>query len=609
MEQNFEKLIKIISKDYLDNKFMNYIKYIQFPKYKNLTENSKIEFEFPLTMLVGKNGTGKSSVLQAIYGCPQNKSTGDYWFSTDVDPIEDGRNKYFYGYQKDCETRIKEVIKKRQPSVKSPDYWETDALDVKVGMKKDNNMDNETRNNPVEKNVVYFDFRGELSAYDKYFHFYKSKPDRKVRMFKQKNKESKEYIKKQSKLLNRAFKGEKVAYFNHPENVLHDELEVIDMKNGREKLEAINFILGKNYIEIRRIYHRIYQSWGNSILLHTKNGLRYSEANAGSGENAIINMVCAIMDAKRDSLILLDEPEVSLHPSAQIKLKLFLLNMVMKKHHQVIISTHSMILIEKMPREAIKLFEVNDEGTTDIVNNVYYQEAFYNIKEEMDRKNLILCEDASAQTFIKKLLIHLKIDDYFSVEYRHGGAETLVTKHLPILALDEMYDKVFIILDGDKKPDKLVEYSEIPAGEIEDVECLEKYIRGLTSSNAIINALVDGGKNGAVESQKIDVYKKYLKYAETHLYYLPGNCIPEAIVLQLDGIDDIYGDRILKPIDNINAKRSVGNICQTIFSEDNCRNSTMVMLTKQWIEAGGKAKYYDEMCNMLKEIYNYCNCK
>lgn len=46
MEQNFEKLIKIISKDYLDNKFMNYIKYIQFPKYKNLTENSKIEFEF-----------------------------------------------------------------------------------------------------------------------------------------------------------------------------------------------------------------------------------------------------------------------------------------------------------------------------------------------------------------------------------------------------------------------------------------------------------------------------------------------------------------------------------------------------------------------------------
>lgn len=415
-------------------------------------------------------------------------------------------------------------------------------------------------------------------------------------------------MKKQSKLLNRALKGEKVAYFNHPENILHDDLEVIDMKNGREKIEAINFILGKEYIEIRRIYHRIYQSWGNSVLLQTKNGLQYSEANAGSGENAIINMVCAIMDAKRDSLILLDEPEVSLHPSAQIKLKIFLLNMTMKKHHQIIISTHSMMLIEEMPPKAIKLFEVNADGTTDIVNDVYYQEAFYNIKEKIDRKNLILCEDVSAQIFIQKILVALKKEDFFSVEYRHGGAETLVTKHLPILALDEMYDNVFIILDGDKRPDKLVKYSQISAGEIEDVESLEKYIRGLTSSNSTINALVDGGKNGAVDNQKKEVYQKYLKYAETHLYYLPGNCIPEAIVLQYEGIDEIYGSTIIKPVGNFNAKQSVEKICQAIFSENACMEPTMVMLTKMWIEAGsGKAKYYNEMCDMLKAIYNYCN--
>lgn len=608
MEENLDKLISRISDDYENDKYMNYIKYIQFPKYKNLTDGSRINFNFPLTMLVGKNGTGKSSVLQAIYGCPKGKSTGDYWFTTAVDPIEEGKNKYFYGYQNGSSTRIKEVIKKRQNSKKSPDYWESDALDVKVGMMPDNDMDNETRNEPVEKEVVYFDFRGELSAFDKYFHFYKSKTDHKVRKFEQKNKDSKTYVKRQSSFLNRAFKGEKVAYNNYPENILHDDMEIIDMTNGREKLNAINFILGKDYVEIRRIYHRIYKAWGNSVLVKTKKGLQYSEANAGSGENAIINMVCAIMDAKRDSLILLDEPEVSLHPRAQINLKIFLLNMTLKKHHQIIISTHSMMLIEEMPKKAIKLFEVNDEGTTDITNDVYYQEAFYSIKEKIDRKNLILCEDVSAQTFIQKVLGELKIDEFFSVEYRHGGAETLVTKHLPILALDEMYDKVFIILDGDKSPTELVKYSEIPAGEIEDVDCLEKYIKGLTSSNTIINALVDGGKNGAVESQKIEVYKKYLKYAESHLYYLPGNYIPEAIVLQYDGIEAIYDDMIVQPVDNFNAKKTVENICQAIFSEKSCMDSTMVMLTKLWIEAGSeKAKYYSEMCQMMKEIYDYCN--
>ena len=43
-----------------------------------------------------------------------------------------------------------------------------------------------------------------------------------------------------------------------------------------------------------------------------------------------------------------------------------------------------MILIEEMPKKSIKLFEVNEKGTIDIVNDVYYQEAFYSIKEKLE---------------------------------------------------------------------------------------------------------------------------------------------------------------------------------------------------------------------------------
>lgn len=87
--------------------------------------------------------------------------------------------------------------------------------------------------------------------------------------------------------------------------------------------------------------------------------------------------------------------------------------------------------------------------------------------------------------------------------------------------------------------------------------------------------MVDGGKNGAVDSQKKEVYQKYLKYAETHLYYLPGNCIPEAIVLQYEGIDEIYGSKIIKPVGNFNAKQSVEKICQAIFQK-------MPVWNRQW---------------------------
>ena len=102
--------------------------------------------------------------------------------------------KYFYGYKADKNSSIKEVVKKRQPSIKAFDYWETAALNTKIGMVADDNMDKGSRNSPVDKNVVLFDFRGELSAFDKYFYFYKSKNDKIKRKFEQKNKENKQFI-------------------------------------------------------------------------------------------------------------------------------------------------------------------------------------------------------------------------------------------------------------------------------------------------------------------------------------------------------------------------------------------------------------------------------
>ncbi|MBD8347819.1 AAA family ATPase [Dysgonomonas sp. HGC4] len=48
--------------------FRKYIDYIRFPYYKNFIKDTKITFDFPLTVLVGPNGTGKSSILKALYG-------------------------------------------------------------------------------------------------------------------------------------------------------------------------------------------------------------------------------------------------------------------------------------------------------------------------------------------------------------------------------------------------------------------------------------------------------------------------------------------------------------------------------------------------------------
>ena len=427
LNYNIDELIKNIEQAYRDKKFLNYIEYIHFPFYKSLTPNTHIDFSFPLTMLVGKNGTGKSSLLQAIYGAPKGRSTGDYWFSTSVDPIKENENKYFYGYSRKSEDKIiiKEVMKTRQKSKKDPDYWETDRLNLNLGMKPDNNLDSDTRNTPVNKNVVYFDFRGELSAFDKYFYFHKSQNDSNSRLYEINRKDAKKYIRRRSPFLYLIFSGEKDVRLKSNSDVVHEQLNIINDKSHSDWLEIINYILGKNYSEIKYVYHRVYETWGTSTIVTTNTGLKYSEANAGSGENAIINMVVAIMSAPQDSLILLDEPEVSLHPGAQKRLKIFLLNCIEKKHHQIIISTHSSVFIEDMPKNALKLLERNSNGTVDVSNEVFFNEAFFNINEQITDKALILCEDISAKILIETVLKKMGKETFFNVQYRHGGADTL----------------------------------------------------------------------------------------------------------------------------------------------------------------------------------------
>ena len=95
MDNQIIKSLEGIAKNFSNNKneFYPYIDYIRFPHYKSLSLNSKINFDFPITLLVGKNGVNKTSILQALYGSPVNKSVSEYWFSTNVDYIDEGEGK------------------------------------------------------------------------------------------------------------------------------------------------------------------------------------------------------------------------------------------------------------------------------------------------------------------------------------------------------------------------------------------------------------------------------------------------------------------------------------------------------------------------------------
>jgi hypothetical protein len=280
---DFQENIEILKRMTASSAFTNYIEYIRFPNFKNLEKNTKINFDFPLTFFVGKNGGGKSSTLLSLYGAPKGYSLGDYWFETELDPIKDlktNRNCFIYSVDNN------EVLKQRAPRKNNLDYWEPSRPVAKY------DMNIEQRNSPVEKKVEYIDFRSELSSYDSFMYFSSFNPTKTL-------KKKQDYIRRYSKKLKEAIEQRSIiSLYSRVRNK-----RVIELTN--EEVETISSILGKNYSSVKIIDHGFFKQWGFSVKF-TSPDMSYSEAFAGSGETAIMVLVHRIHKSSNNSLLLLD---------------------------------------------------------------------------------------------------------------------------------------------------------------------------------------------------------------------------------------------------------------------------------------------------------------
>ena len=78
---NIDTLVASVQKKFDANEFDKFVHSMCFPKFKSFAADAKFEFRFPITILVGPNGGGKSSILHAAWGMPLKHSTSRFWFS------------------------------------------------------------------------------------------------------------------------------------------------------------------------------------------------------------------------------------------------------------------------------------------------------------------------------------------------------------------------------------------------------------------------------------------------------------------------------------------------------------------------------------------------
>lgn len=178
-------------------------------------------------------------------------------------------------------------------------------------------------------------------------------------------------------------------------SVIIDFMKTVLNDNKWANLKFINYTRG--------IGNRAY------MIPYTKSGVThyYSEKNFSLGELCILRLACALENIQSNSLILIDEIEIALHPKAQINLLRQLKNIASQKNLTVIFSTHSSTLIKSSERN--KILYLEQLGSTkkySTIKNIYPAKILGEMAydEELDLDYLFLVEDEQAKILLTQMI-------------------------------------------------------------------------------------------------------------------------------------------------------------------------------------------------------------
>ena len=195
---------------------------------------------------------------------------------------------------------------------------------------------------------------------------------------------------------------------------------------------------------------------------------RYSEFHMSSGERAILRISKDISNLT-DALILIDEVEAGLHPYTQQQAMLEFQRIALRNRLQIIVASHSPVVLESVPEEA-RLFLDRNEDTAEVRLVPPYRDILQKALYGQSREQLsILCEDQIAEGILRGFLdvlnvkLELRHDDVLIG--RDTGRDEFPA-HIRTLGKFGKLDDFLVVLDGDsksKEPDLLTAASEYHA--------------------------------------------------------------------------------------------------------------------------------------------------
>lgn len=172
-----------------------------------------------------------------------------------------------------------------------------------------------------------------------------------------------------------------------------------------EVLTSISTVLGVTYDGGQNNTVGLPQGdWVETMPQVRRGNYVYGEPHMGAGEQKIVRLINALESVPRKSLILLEEPEITLHPDAQRGLAWYLMNLSRRKGHQIILTTHSTDLFETLPAPA-RLLLVRSRDDVSVLPRAPTIKAARQLAGVVKTNNeLILVEDEVGKRFLLEIL-------------------------------------------------------------------------------------------------------------------------------------------------------------------------------------------------------------
>ena len=214
----------------------------------------------------------------------------------------------------------------------------------------------------------------------------------------------------------------------------------------------MNQIFGRDYINITQASHHKYRLYGCTRGLGS-----YTGFNMGAGENAVLQLLYEILTAGKGALIVVDEIELGLHVQAQRKLMSILKDLCLKNNTQIICSSHSSAILGSVPHDGRAMVKAR-QGTIDVIYGISVEVATSELSGVINSEKDIFVEDPVAKAFVEAIL---PCDIRRRVEVKVLGSADSSMLYAMATHLREGKNNFLAVMDGDKRKDKKQKIKEI----------------------------------------------------------------------------------------------------------------------------------------------------